>query len=151
MNFFHHLDTLHIKNFLIFLDIDGTLTNDGNSEMSEEVLNKIHDLKLHNKIYLCSNKKNFERDSVVAKKANIETIKSPIKKPSKKLLQEIKNEKNRKLLVIGDKIWPDYFFAKNLKANFIKVKTITSKTDPLPIKFTTFADKILSLFFPNKI
>lgn len=151
MQYFHSLDVSKIKNYLIFLDIDGTLTNDGSDEVSKEVFDQIQKLKIDNKIYLCSNKKLFDRDALLADKIGVEKIQTLVKKPSRKLLDFVKNSKKLSYLVIGDKIFPDYFFAKNINAKFIKVKRIKFKKEKILIKLSYFFDDIISLFFPDKI
>ena len=140
MKLFKELDIEKITRYLIILDIDGTLINDNKHELDDETLDKINKLKQRNRIYLCSNSRNHDRNRKVASMANTEYIDTDLRKPSKKILKLIGHSPFKKRLVIGDKFLTDGIFAKNIKADFIKIKRITSKNDRLYIKFFYWID-----------
>ncbi|MBU0528774.1 HAD hydrolase family protein [bacterium] len=140
MQAFNQLNTKDIVDYLIILDIDGTLINDDEHQLDKKTLDKISELKESNQIYLCSNSRNHERNKKVASLANVEYLDTDIRKPSKKILDLIDHSPFKKRLVIGDKFLTDGLFAKNIKAEFIKTKRITSENDRLYIKFLYLID-----------
>ncbi len=140
---FNQLDTDKIKDYLIFLDIDGTLIEDSKIEVDKEGIKKINELKKHNKIYLCSNGPDRKRNRAVAAYCELDYLDTDIKKPSIKLLDLVGTTSLTKKLVIGDKYLTDGLFAKNIKADFIKVKRITGKNDKLYIKILYLVDDLV--------
>jgi predicted HAD superfamily phosphohydrolase YqeG len=149
---FLKLDISKITNYTILLDIDGTLTHDGSDDISEEVLAAIKELQETNKIYLCSNKKNHERNHKVAEQTGIPYLETDLRKPSKKILELLPKDSPKDLLVIGDKFLTDGLFAHNIKAKFLKVGRITSSSSTFFTKLTYLIDdlaaKLLGVFFP---
>ena len=140
---FNQLKTGTIKDYLIFLDIDGTLIEDSEIEVDKEGIKKINELKKHNQIYLCPNGPDRKRNRAVAELCKLDYLDTDIKKPSKKILNLIDIQSPDKKLVIGDKFLTDGLFAKRIKADFIKVKRITSKNDKLYIKFLYWIDDLI--------
>lgn len=110
---------------VIFLDVDGTLRPDGDQEMSPEVLKKLAELKAGNEVNLTSNKGN------------------KTKKPSRRAAEGV-DLKGKKAVVIGDKFLTDGLFAKNIGAEFIKVKRKISGRESFFIKLTYLIDDIVS-------
>lgn len=105
------------------MDMDGTLRPDEDLEMSSEVLNKLEELKAKNEVHLTSNKGN------------------KIKKPSRKAAEGVDLE-DKKVIVIGDKFLTDGLFAKNIGAEFIKVKRKISGKEALFVKITYLIDDL---------
>ncbi len=132
---FEELDSRGIRDYVIFLDIDGTLADDNTLELSEKTLERIRELEVCNQLYLCSNSRNHERNRKVAAIAGVDYIDTDLRKPSKKIPDLAAHPSYKKRLVIGDKFLTDGLFAKNIKAEFIKVKRIESDKDRLYIKF----------------
>jgi predicted HAD superfamily phosphohydrolase YqeG len=87
-----------------------------------------------------------DRDNEIANKLHVPLIKSHFKKPNRKVLNELPEDQKNNLLVIGDKIIIDGIFAKNIGAEFIKVKRLTSKNDSFNTKFTYMLDNIVVYF-----
>ena len=143
MNLFNELNTVELRDFLILLDIDGTIINDNDHEVCEKNLKIINELKKYNQVYLCSNSRNRKRNIKVAELVNAEYIDTDLRKPSKKILDLIDHTPFSKRLVIGDKFLTDGLFAKNIKAEFIKVKRITSKKDRAYINFLYWIDDLI--------
>ena len=141
---FKDLNTTALKGYTVFLDIDGTLINDDEYKLSEATLRKIRELEANNKLYLCSNSRNHERNRSVAKLSNTPYLDTDLRKPSKKILDLIEDTPFKELLVIGDKFLTDGLFAKNIKAQFIKVTRIESEKDRLYIKFLYWIDDFAS-------
>ena len=144
MNSFSNLDITHLKEYLILLDIDGTLANDDELKLSEKTIKKVKDLKKSNQVYLCSNSVNHKRNNKVAELTDTEYLETDIKKPSKKILNLISHSEYEKKLVIGDKLLTDGLFAKNIKADFIKVSRIGSKNDKIYIRLLYWIDDLIA-------
>lgn len=135
---------INFKNKIIFLDIDGTLIPDGCLDFKNEVIKKIGLLKKENTIFLCTNSHDKIRSSKIADILNLPIVTGDHKKPSKKIINRL-NLKDRqdKFLVIGDKILIDGFFAKNIGAQFIKVKRKISGKETIFIKLINFVDDFI--------
>ena len=130
----------------IIVDIDGTITTDGSSDIDPLVLEKVQAMSISNSIFLFSNKKLIERDNEVANKLNATLLKSPFKKPSKKVINELPENLKNNLVVIGDKVLTDGFFAKNIGAEFVKVKRLTSKDSNFKTKLIYLIDDFFGYF-----
>jgi len=146
---FTKLSTDAIKDYLIILDIDGTIAKDSQYDVDGEILKKINELKKHNQIYLCSNSRDHTRNKAVAKSCGLQYIDTDIRKPSKKVIKLIDTSSFTKKLVIGDKFLTDGLFAKRVKADFIKVKRITSKDDKMYIKLLYWIDDLCYFLFSS--
>ena len=144
--YFKELNITEWSGKTIIVDIDGTLTTDGASDLNPLVLKKIQDIALTNSVFLFSNKKLSERDKEIASSLHIPLLKSHFKKPNKKVIDGLPEHFRKNLVVVGDKIIIDGFFAKNIGANFIKVKRLTSKNDSFNTKFTYLLDNIVGYF-----
>lgn len=149
--YFENLDTASIKDSLIFLDVDGTLVADNQASPSEEVLKKVKSLSLRNIVWLCSNSFNGNRNEIIHNLTKLPIIKGH-RKPSKKILSQVSKEDRvlsdgsaRKIIVIGDKILTDGFFARRIGAEFIKVKRKIGK-DRLCVKIYNLLDNIAYTF-----
>lgn len=110
---------------VIFLDIDGTLRPDGDQGMSQEVLNKLAELKAKNEVHLISNKGNGA------------------KKPSREAAEGV-DMAGKKVVVIGDKFLTDGLFAKNIGAEFVKVRRKISGRENFFVKVAYFIDDFIS-------
>lgn len=144
---FDKLNTNEIKDCLILLDIDGTIAEDNQIEVSDKNLAVINRLKENNKIFLCSNSRNHARNRTIADNVGLTYLDTDTKKPSKKILKLIEVSPSTKLLVIGDKVLTDGLFAKNIKADFIKINRIASKSDKPKIKLINWIDDLASKIF----
>jgi len=145
--FFTELEINKIKNYLIFLDIDGTIIYDSGSFLDEKTIKKIEELKQDNKIYLCSNKNNHSRNQIISDLVKIPYLNIWQRKPSRKILDFVENKENWPLMVIGDKFLTDGLFAKKIGSRFIKVKRIVSSHDNWFVKVSYLIDDALYYFF----
>ena len=143
MKKFSALNTEKIKDYIIFLDIDGTLAYDDRTEVSKEVLKKLEIIKKENRVYLCSNSRNHKRNLKIAEITKIEYLNTNLRKPSKKITHLVK-EKEGKRLVIGDKLLTDGLFAKNIGADFIQVKRLSSGKERTHIKLLYWIEDLIS-------
>lgn len=138
--YFSDSNFTEVKNKLILLDIDGTLVRDGGSDLEEKMLNELAKLGRNNKIYFCSNKKDHERNESLAKSAGVHYLRTALRKPSRKILEHIDNVEAKKIVVIGDKFLTDGLFAKNIGAEFIKIKRLTSPSDSWLVRLVYLID-----------
>ena len=76
------LDVRGIHNTTVILDIDGTITGDGQVFFSESVLAKIRELASCNVVYVFSNHRNNTRKRIVASRVGCTLIETPHRKPS---------------------------------------------------------------------
>jgi predicted HAD superfamily phosphohydrolase YqeG len=130
----------------IIVDIDGTITTDGSLDVDSLVIKKIQEMNANNSVFLFSNKKLIDRDNEIADRMHIPLLKTSFKKPNKKVIDGLPGHLRKNLVVIGDKIIIDGLFAKNIGAEFIKVKRLTSKNDGFNTKFTYILDNTVGYF-----
>ncbi|MBT6068511.1 hypothetical protein HOG48_02025 [Candidatus Peregrinibacteria bacterium] len=143
---FENLDVKLFKKCLIFLDIDGTLVADNEDVPTADVIKKTKELAEQNEVWLCSNSLNHKRNVAVKKATSLPMIKG-YRKPNKKILTCVpKASLDLKMVVIGDKVLTDGFFAFRIKANFIKVKRKLGN-DRFHIKLYNSVDDIAFKFF----
>ena len=144
--FFKELNITGWSEKTIIVDIDGTITTDGSSDFDPLVLKKIQEIAINNSVFLFSNKKLAERDKEIANKLHTPLLKTSFKKPNKKVIDVLPYNLRKNLLVIGDKSIIDGLFAKNIGAEFIKVKRLTSKNDSFNTKLTYILDNTVGYF-----
>jgi predicted HAD superfamily phosphohydrolase YqeG len=137
MKFFSELNT-PFEGKLIFLDIDGTLTEEGSDKIKAPVLRKIKELKAKNELHLCTNSKDISRNRRVAKTCGVPYLETKLRKPNKKLLDLVGNEGGKPLLVIGNLAIIDGRLARNSGGDFIQVKTLVGRDE-------SWIDKVLYL------
>lgn len=142
---FDQLNTEIFKNFIIILDIDGTITADASEKVSRGITEVISGLKKNNELYLCTNSKNSARNGKIGSFLGLKTIEG-FRKPNKKILYLIENSQNKPYLVIGDKFLTDGIFAKRINARFIKVERIISGKESFLNKLIYWADDLISKF-----
>ena len=141
--FFYEIKSSEIKNYIILIDIDGTLTNHSNYEIEQRAVNKIMDLKESNSLYLCSNNKNNQRNLRIANRLNIPLITCPYKKPNKNIINSIINTSAHPLLIIGDTYLTDIRLANRLSCRSIRIKRVISRYDSIFLKAFYLLDDIV--------
>lgn len=142
--FITEIDRSMIKGYRIFLDVDGTLTPDGVTTFSQDVLDVVRELGAQNEVIISSNKPLLERNAEIATIAGGISVTPKVLKPSPALLTQLPPT-DRPILVIGDKITTDGFFAKNINAPFLQVKRFVNGKEPLRVCLTNLYDNILSV------
>jgi len=139
------LDLRAIQNATVLIDIDGTVTADGQTECSNGTLQVIRSLASHNSVYLVSNHRDSIRNRAVARRVGLACIETPHRKPSRKVLASLPTaHKQRRMIVIGDKIIVDGLFAWRIGAHFIKVARIASPEDRIITKLAYLLDDLIS-------
>jgi predicted HAD superfamily phosphohydrolase YqeG len=144
--YFKELDVMTWSEKTIIVDIDGTITIDGGSNFDPSVLKKVQEMALSNYVFLFSNKKLPIRDNEIADRLNVPLLKTPFKKPNEKVINGLPNHLKKNLVVIGDKILTDGLFAKNVGAEFTRVKRLTSKNDNLKTRLLYLLDNCVGYF-----
>ncbi len=144
---FYMIPDKHIKNTILVLDVDGTITPTGSKFIGSKTLKKIKALKKNNRIYLCSNTKDTSRIRQMAEMMGVDYLKTVLKKPRKGIMNEINNQTKLPVLVIGDKLLTDGLFAYRTGSNFIKVKRLTIPSDPLYDRFLFLIDDCAYILF----
>ena len=139
------LDVRGIHNTTVILDIDGTITGDGQVVFSDAVFAKIRELASRNAVYVFSNHRNNTRNRIVASRVGCTLIEAPHRKPNPKVLCGLPpDHRARPLVVIGDKIIVDGVFAWRIGARFIQVARVRLNSDRSLVKATYFFDDVVA-------
>jgi predicted HAD superfamily phosphohydrolase YqeG len=140
--------TFHFANFLVILDIDGTLVPDCGRVASAAVVGKVRELKAQgNEVRLCSNSRrgNYaERLAAIAAQLEVGVCPVVFRKPSMLTISGL-DRRGRALVVIGDKDLTDGLLARRADAQFIKVRR---KLDPADRLSSRMANQIDTVFGP---
>ncbi len=126
----------------VFLDIDGTLVPDGESEIRDIVIKRVQALKENYSIYLLTNDKDKTRVCFLAEKIGIQFINSKLRKPDPRLVKMISGSVPRPYIIIGDKLLTDGLFAYSIGGVFIKVRRIYSGKESWKQKIVYALDDI---------
>lgn len=141
--YFHNLDASTLCGKTIIIDIDGTLVADGRSIVSKEAQETINELSKRNRLYICSNNKDIQRNKTLSRQININFINSAFKKPSKRVIDSIQDYRSGNTIIIGDKFITDGIFARRIGARFIKIKRIRSGEEEMIVKLVYFTDDLI--------
>ncbi|HVU80064.1 MAG TPA: UbiA family prenyltransferase [Candidatus Paceibacterota bacterium] len=128
-----------IRDATVILDIDGTLTLPGSSEVAAETATAIEALRSRNDVYLLSNRGDRERDAAVARALRVLHIDTPYRKPSIRTLRGIKRTRPL-LVVVGDKVLTDGLLALFARARFVRVRRVAGEHDSFLDRFAHAAD-----------
>ncbi|MDR3519957.1 MAG: hypothetical protein P4L63_03690 [Candidatus Pacebacteria bacterium] len=143
--YFKDLDFAKWSGKTIILDVDGTITTDGSVDVDPLVFQKVQELSMNNSVFIFSNKKLVDRNDRLSKQLKIPFIYTSFKKPNKKVIERLPEYLKRNLVVVGDKITIDGLFAKNIQAEFVKVKRLTSEADSLKTKLIYLLDNFINI------
>ncbi len=145
--YFSNMQSVGFLDKVIFLDIDGTLVTDGSTIVPEDALVRVVELVRTNAVYLTSNNKDEERNRALSTIIGIPLASVRYKKPDKRIVQDSGCDQTKPRLVIGDKYCIDGLFAKNINADFIKVKSLQGSRDSCLVRgaylFDAFFGKLL--------
>lgn len=146
---FENHDFSDVRNSFVLLDIDGTLVPHGGNQVSESVRRQVTLLiGLGNRIYLLSNNQDKKRGETLARELGVDSIVTKYRKPSQRALGALsRNDTRQNWVVIGDKVLTDGLFAKNLNAQFIKVKSLRAPSDSLWVCSHYWLDWCAKRFF----
>jgi len=143
---FEKNDFLEIHNHVVFLDVDGTIVSDGKDIVDQKIKNGVNILKQQNNIiYLCSNKKLHDRNLRIAESLGVLYLRTVFRKPSTRVLEGLPMQlREKKKIVIGDKVIIDGFFAWRIRAQFLKVRGIISPDDSFLVRILYVVDRLIS-------
>ncbi len=143
---FKDLDINNFNNALIFLDIDGTITEDKSQKIDAVELLKIKELQYKNKLYLCSNGNNSNIFSNLIGVPYIQNRKPFIGKSARNILRNFDSKTTNKF-VIGDKFLTDGLFALLAKSRFIKIRHKVGDKRTLFERLSYLFDDIVWFFY----
>lgn len=130
---------------IIFLDVDGTLiADDGGVSFTPETIKKIDELKKTSRVFLCTNSHDRIRNIKIGARLNLPIVSEQYKKPDHRILDGLDLAVADKKIVIGDKVLTDSRFAKNIGAEFIKVKRKISGKESFLVKIINLIDDFIS-------
>lgn len=139
------LDIGDIDGATVIIDIDGTITADGQVAFPETVLARIRELSSRNIVFVFSNHRDTARNAAVARKLECPLIGTAHRKPSRKVLDDLPPyHRYRPLVVIGDKILVDGLFARRVGARFIWVSRVKSASDRGVVKVSYLLDDLIA-------
>lgn len=139
------LDIGDIDGATVIIDIDGTITADGQVAFSENVRSTIRELSSRNIVFVFSNHRDTARNAAVVMKLECPLIGTVHRKPSRKVLDDVPpHHRYRPLVVIGDKILVDGLFARRVGARFIWVSRVESPSDRGTVKVSYLLDDLIA-------
>lgn len=139
------LDIGNIDGATVIIDIDGTLTADGQVALSDSVRARIQELRSRNVVFVFSNHRDMARNEAVATKLECPLIGTVHRKPSRKVLDDLPpHHRYRPLVVIGDKILVDGLFARRVGARFVWVSRVKSSSDRRVVKVSYLLDDLIA-------
>lgn len=140
--YFWSLPVDDLSGVSVILDVDNTVLASGEEEVREEAKHKVKQLlEKGNAVYLCSNFKDHHRNERVAHDLGIPYIRSSYLKPSSKVIESL--PLHQPIVVIGDKFLTDGLFAKNIQAEYRKVRSVLSKSEPVYGLISVIIDSIV--------
>lgn len=146
MKRFHEINE-PIKSHIILLDIDGTITGEGDEDVPKESLQKIAELKQSNRVYFCSNGTNEKRKARLSKRCGLICLPNHWLKPDARIATLVENPKKHPFLVIGNLYCRDGKLAKNIGGRFIKVHTILGEKEAWIDRIFYKLDDVFLRFF----
>lgn len=139
---FLELDESRLRDAVVILDIDGTITHDKNESIERNVEEKIRRIARHAHLYLSSNG-DLARTKRFADQLGVGFVDTRHKKPNRRVLESISHDGVRRI-VIGDKALTDGLLALNTGAEFIPVARIRHERDSNAARAMFVIDDIAS-------
>lgn len=144
MTRFIELDPATFKGAVVIVDIDGTLTNDRNTEVDQAAKQQLMAIAKEASVYLCSNSSSTARFWQLAKETGTIYLGTTLRKPDPRILKLIPNIAGKRIIVIGDKYLTDGRFAKKIGAEFVHISRITHESDRTFVTFTYLVDDLFT-------
>ncbi len=139
MRYFRELAEKDIPAGCVFVDIDGTLVPDAESEVGIEETQVLQMLAQHHEVVLVSNK-GGDRVKKIAAQFGVSAYTGSRRKPDPRISAELKKAPSA---VIGDKILIDGVFSFLIGAQFIRVAPIKSGAEPPGIRALYMLDALV--------
>lgn len=140
----HELLARNIRGHTILLDVDGVLMADGEDTVPPEIAAHVKELTRHNDVIVVSNTFRRNRVAYVHRLLGIPYAKTPLKKPSVRILTHILYDPRKPMLVIGDKVLTDALFAHRIGAACVLLHRRTHPNDRVFIKLTYALDELFA-------
>lgn len=134
---------LRSRGALILVDVDGTLTADKEYGISGTARELLFLWRMENKVVLCTNTHDAARRARLAESLRLPVTSGAFKKPSKKIMEEFVPPLPSEVIVIGDKVLIDGWFAARIGARFIKSKRKVSGYERWFIKVSYWLDDFI--------
>ncbi len=135
----------NIAGYTIVLDIDGTLLPDNEPLPSREITEQVHALAKSNTIFLLTNSFRSGRARKIAEHIGLPLVDTRMRKPDPRILSQIPTT-HGEILVIGDKISTDMFFAMSTGTKFLLMERMYGTNDRLAVRITYILDNMLGWF-----
>lgn len=145
MKSFIEIDERKLQGAILLIDIDGTITHEGNLSIDPPALQKLRSLKAHCDVYLCSNG-SVERTRALANDTGVSYIESVHRKPSRRVVEKI-DKADKRVVVIGDKAMTDGLLAVNIGAEFLQVKRLRHLNDSFITRIIYLVDNFAGILF----
>jgi decaprenyl-phosphate phosphoribosyltransferase len=138
MRTFLDLDEHALAHALVIIDVDGTITHDKGKKISHDIATKIRKIAAHADVYLFSNGLR-DRTRVIAEDLGVHYLDSKHRKPSHRVIESLPVN-GKRMVVIGDKVLTDQWFAVNIGAEFILVERMRGAADSRSIRAVNLFD-----------
>jgi predicted HAD superfamily phosphohydrolase YqeG len=135
----------NIAGYTIVLDIDGTLLPDNEPLPSLNIVEHVRRLAQRNTIYLLTNSFRSGRARNIAEHIGLPLVDTRMRKPDPRILSQIPTT-HGEILVIGDKISTDMFFAMSTGTKFLLMERLYGTNDRFAVRITYLLDDILGWF-----
>lgn len=136
------IDPDSLRGYLVFIDIDGTLTVDGGSKVASPIQVWVKNLASVARVHLISNRKDHHRNTRIAQMLGVFYLETGLRKPNPEIFKQISGSFAIPCIVIGDKCLTDGLFAKKIGAKFLKVRRMVGPRESIFIRFLYFIDDI---------
>lgn len=143
MRTFLELDEARLRDAVVIIDVDGTITHDKHERVEREIEDKIRRIASAAHVYLSSNG-DIARTERFAAQLGVGYVDTHHKKPSRRVLESIAHDGVRRV-VIGDKALTDGLLAINTGAEYIPVKRIRHSDDTIATRVVYALDDIAEL------
>lgn len=131
---------LNLKGHTIILDIDGVVMAHAEKTVPGDIKRYIEILKESNDIYIVSNGFSSKRKAYTSNALDVPWVDSGYRKPNIRILSFIDYDKEKPLVVMGDKILTDGLFAIRINAKPLLLERRLIDTDPLVTRLTYLID-----------
>jgi decaprenyl-phosphate phosphoribosyltransferase len=150
MKTFLEIDEAQLRDALVILDVDGTITHDKHTVVDRSIEEKIRRIASHSHVYLASNGE-LERTKRLAEVLGVRVLESTHRKPNRRVMESVTHEASRRI-VIGDKVLTDGLLAVNIGATYIPVHKMRHNTDSFFVRLAyaidDFAGMLMRSIFP---
>jgi HAD superfamily phosphatase (TIGR01668 family) len=147
MKYFRELNLNLLKDKIVILDVDGTITFDKHHEVAEPEKVQLEKLKdIAQNVYLVSNGER-DRTKKLGEILNVLVHESEYQKPDKKVLHHFPHQNKQDIVIVGDKFLTDGLLALQTGILFLHVKSLKRETENFFNKFVFWVDDFVGNTF----